>query len=434
MSKKVFAVISREFITRVRTKGFIIGTLLMPLMFVLFLGGIFIFAIFFQPSTKTYDVVDLSGIMYDEFTEILNDTLDDGEPKYVFNKTELKDGNLDSTLADLQNLVNSKKIDGYLVFPEDILDAKTVQYAARNVSNFEEQRDISRALSRIVTNHKLSETGVSPDSIRNIFNQGEVNLISHQVTEEGATEKSGASSFVLTYILVYMIFLMVMIYGQSVMRSVIEEKSQRISETIISAIKPMELLVGKLIGICMLGITQLVIVGLIFLVVALYGQVIFVNFGVSSVDLLDVVNQINFSLNIFIFMILFFFFGFVFYASIFAAVGAMVNTEEEGQQFQMPIIILLIFSFFIMFTVAQNPDTAKAYWISLIPFFTPIVMFARISVSDPVIPDGAYLSILVMIVSTTLLLWLISKIYRVGILMYGKKPSLKEAIKWIKYK
>ena len=434
MSKKVFAVISREFITRVRTKGFIIGTLLMPLMFVLFLGGIFIFAIFFQPSTKTYDVIDLSGIMYDEFTEILNDTLDGGEPKYVFNKSELKNENLDSTLANLQNLVNSKKIDGYLVFPKDILDVKTVQYAARNVSNFEEQNDISRALSKIVTNYKLSETGVSPDSIRNIFNQGEVDLISHQVTEEGATEKSGASSFVLTYILVYMIFLMVMIYGQSVMRSVIEEKSQRISETIISAIKPMELLVGKLIGICMLGITQLVIVGLIFLVLALYGGAIFSSFGVSSMDLLDVVNQINFSLNIFIFMILFFFFGFVFYASIFAAVGAMVNTEEEGQQFQMPIIILLIFSFFIMFTVAQNPDTAKAYWISLIPFFTPIVMFARISVSDPVIPDGAYLSVLVMIVSTTLLLWLISKIYRVGILMYGKKPSLKEAIKWIKYK
>ncbi len=434
MSKKVFAVISREFVTRVRTKGFIIGTLLMPLMFVLFLGGIFIFAIFFQPSTKTYDVVDFSGIMYDEFTEILNDTLGGGEPKYVFNKAELKDGNLDSTLAYLQNRVNGKKIDGYLIFPKDILDAKTVQYAARNVSNFEEQNDISRALSRIVTNYKLSESGVSPDSVRNIFNRGKVKLVSHQVTEEGATEKSGASSFVLTYILVYMIFLMVMIYGQSVMRSVIEEKSQRISETIISAIKPMELLVGKLIGICMLGITQLVIVGLIFLVVALYGQAIFISFGVSSMDLLDVINQINFSLNIFIFMILFFFFGFVFYASIFAAVGAIVNTEEEGQQFQMPIIILLIFSFFIMFTVAQNPDTAKAYWISLIPFFTPIVMFARISVSDPVIPDGAYLSILVMIVSTTLLLWLISKIYRVGILMYGKKPSLKEAIKWIKYK
>jgi ABC-2 type transport system permease protein len=112
----------------------------------------------------------------------------------------------------------------------------------------------------------------------------------------------------------------------------------------------------------------------------------------------------------------------------------MVNTEEEGQQFQMPIIILLIFSFFIMFTVAQNPDTVKAYWISLVPFFTPVVMFARISVSDPVLPDGALLSIPVMIISTFLLLWVIAKIYRVGILMYGKKPSLKEAVKWIKYK
>ena len=434
MSNKVFAVISREFITRVRTKGFIIGTLLMPLMFVLFIGGVFIFAIFFQPSTKTYDVVDQSGIVYNEFVSLLDDSLDSGLPKYVFNKVELKNGNLDSTLAFLQGLVNSKKIDGYLIFPQDILQSKTVQYAARNVSNFEEQRDISRALSKIVTNHKLAETGVSPDSIRKIFNNNRVNLVSHQVTEEGSTEKSGASSFVLTYILVYMMFLMVMIYGQMVMRSVIEEKSQRISETIVSAVRPMELLVGKLIGICMLGITQLIIVGVIFLVVALYGEMIFSSFGVTSMDLLSVVNQIHFSLSIFAFMILFFIFGFIFYASIFAAVGAMVNTEEEGQQFQMPIIILLIFSFFIMFTVAQNPDTVKAYWISLVPFFTPVVMFARISVSDPVLPDGALLSIPVMIVSTILLLWFIAKIYRVGILMYGKKPSLKEAIKWIKYK
>ena len=434
MSNKVFAVISREFITRVRTKGFIIGTLLMPLMFVLFIGGVFIFAIFFQPSTKTYDVVDQSGVVYNEFVSLLDDSLDSGQPKFVFNKIELRDGNLDSTLAFLQGLVNSKKIDGYLIFPQDILQSKTVQYAARNVSNFEEQRDISRALSKIVTNHKLAETGVSPDSIRKIFNNNRVELVSHQVTEEGSTEKSGASSFVLTYILVYMMFLMVMIYGQMVMRSVIEEKSQRISETIVSAVRPMELLVGKLIGICMLGITQLVIVGVIFLVVALYGEMIFSSFGVTSMDLLSVVNQIHFSLSIFAFMILFFIFGFIFYASIFAAVGAMVNTEEEGQQFQMPIIILLIFSFFIMFTVAQNPDTVKAYWISLVPFFTPVVMFARISVSDPVLPDGALLSIPVMIISTFLLLWVIAKIYRVGILMYGKKPSLKEAVKWIKYK
>ncbi len=434
MSNKVFAVISREFVTRVRTKGFIIGTLLLPLMFVLFIGGVFIFAIFFQPSTKTYDVVDLNGAVYDEFVSQLDDTLDSGKPKYVFNKTELKDGNIDSTLAYLQKLVNSKKIDGYLIFPKDIFESKKVQYAARNVSNFDEQRDISRALSKIVVNYKLTSAGVSPDSIRKIFYSGKVELVSHQVTEAGSTEKSGASSFVLTYILVYMMFLMVMIYGQMVMRSVIEEKSQRISETIVSAVRPMELLVGKLVGICLLGLTQLVIIGVIFLIVALYGEMIFSSFGITSLDLLEVVNKIHFSMSIFVFMILFFIFGFIFYASIFAAVGAMVNTEEEGQQFQMPIIILLIFSFFIMFTVAQNPDTVRAYWVSLVPFFTPVVMFARISVSDPVLPDGALLSVVVMAVSTFLLLWVVSKIYRVGILMYGKKPSLKEALKWIKYK
>ena len=126
--------------------------------------------------------------------------------------------------------------------------------------------------------------------------------------------------------------------------------------------------------------------------------------------------------------------GYLFYASIFAAIGSMVNTEDEGQQFLAPVIILNMVGFFIMISVARNPDTTAAFWASLIPFFTPVVMFSRIAVSDPVMPSGAYLSIFTMGISIFLIIKLVGKIYRVGILMYGKKPSMKEIVKWIKYK
>jgi len=126
--------------------------------------------------------------------------------------------------------------------------------------------------------------------------------------------------------------------------------------------------------------------------------------------------------------------GFAFFACLYAAVGAMVNTEEEGTQYQMPIIFLVMIGYFMMFTIARNPDTSMALAISLIPPFTPIVMFTRIAVSDPIIPSGAFISIFTMVAAIGIMIWLVAKIYRVGILMYGKKPSLREVIKWLKYK
>jgi ABC-2 type transport system permease protein len=155
---------------------------------------------------------------------------------------------------------------------------------------------------------------------------------------------------------------------------------------------------------------------------------------VQSQELTGIVNQLNFSPKVFLFMILFFLLGFIFYSGLYAALGAIVNSEDEGQQYQGPLIVLFILGYFIMFTVAKNPDTARAFWVSLFPLFTPLVMFARIAVSDPILPSGALLSIFVMVLSTAAIIWVSSKIYRVGILMYGKKPSLKEAIKWIRYK
>ena len=434
MNMKVFAVIKREYLTRVRTKGFIIGTFLFPMILILIFGGYFIFNTVFGSSTRTYHIVDQTDRIFDEFSNIQSDTLKNGDPKYHFMKEDIAAGGIEPIVDDLQNKVLNKEIDGYMIIPEDIVDSKIITYSARNVSDFEEQESFGRTFSWIVTNMRFENRGLPVDEIRQEMNRGRVRLKSRQITEKGEIEKSGGASFALSYILTYVIILMMMIYGQTLMRSVIEEKTQRITETIVSSIKPVELMLGKITGICALGITQLIIFGGIILLMLNYSEPIFKQFGVNAPDVLGFVRQIHFSSHIFAFMIIFFLLGFVFFSSIFAAVGAMVNTEDEGQQYQMPLMILIWIGFFIMLTVAKNPETSRAFWISLFPLFTPIVMFSRIAVSDPIIPSGAYLSLFTMSVSTVLLIMLVAKIYRVGILMYGKKPSLKEAIKWIRYK
>lgn len=433
MKSKVFTIIGREYLTRVRTKGFIIGTLITPLLLVLVFGGIFIFALLFKPDTKNFHVIDQSEKIFDKMAMMLDDTLSSGVPEFNWVEYKLQGNDLEAAVAELQHQVFSKKIDGYLHIPEHIIQEKKIKYAARSVSDWEEIQKIERTISQIVTDYRLIAKGVSPDSIRAEFNRGRVELITSQVTDEGEVAKSGLSSFVLTYLLAYILFLMIMIYGQMVSRSVIEEKSQRIAETIVSSVKPIELLVGKVTGICLLGLTQLVVIGLFFLLASAYAAYVFMSFGVVAPELLEVVNQINFSVSLFGYLLIYFLLGFFFYAALFAMLGSIVNTEDEAQQMQIVLIMMIIISFFMMFNAAKNPESSMAFWLSIIPFFSPVVGFARVAVSDPMLPNGVFLSVLSLAASGAGTIWLVSKIYRVGILMYGKKPSLKELLRWIRH-
>jgi ABC-2 type transport system permease protein len=433
MNTKILAVIKREYFTRVRTKGFIIGTLMFPLILIFLFGGIFIFGRFFQPSTKHYTVIDKTGQIFDELVIILPDTLKNGNPKFNFREIDTNDSDHEQVVKNLQDQVIAKQLDGFLIIPEDVLESRVVRYSARNVSDYEELERLRWGISRVIGNIRLQNKGVSPDEIRNEMRLGWISLKSTQVTKKGEISKDSTSNFLLTYLLSYLLMLFTMIYGQMVTRSVIEEKSQRITETIISSIKPTELMVGKIFGICLLGITQLVVIGGFIFTLANYGESLFTTAGIAAPKLLEIIRTLHFTPVVFGFFLMFFFMGYTLYASLFAAIGSMVNTEDEGQQFLFPIIILNIVSFFIMFSVARNPDTSAAFWSSLIPFFTPVVMFARIAVSDPVLPSGAIISIFTLGISIILIIKLVSKIYRVGILMYGKKPSFKEAFKWLRY-
>ena len=433
MNIKTLAVVKREFLTRVKTKGFIIGTLLLPVIFALLFGGVFIFGALFQPKGQDITIIDQTGRIYGEFTALQNGTLKNGEPRFRWSEFELGDATLEDTKVELSAKVLSKELDAYIVIPSDIIESKVIAFFARNVSDMEGIHSFRRSFSTIISNIRLAEKGYPADEIRSEMAQGRVNLETIQVTEKGDIGKNSVSNFILTYLLCYILMLFIMSYGQMVTRSVIEEKSQRITETIISSIKPIELMMGKLIGICMVGITQLLVIAGFILAFSLYGDDLLMKAGVEAPKLLDIIRSINFTPVLFFYFIVFFLFGYLIYGAIFAAIGAMVNTEDEGQQFLTPVMMLNMLSFFVMFSVAKNPDTTAALWVSLIPFFTPVVMFARISALDPVLPSGAFISIFTTGLFLYGLLWMVAKIYRVGILMYGKKPSLKEALKWIKY-
>ncbi|MBN2414321.1 ABC transporter permease [bacterium] len=434
MSGKIVAVIKREFLSRAKTKGFIIGTFMFPLVLVLIFSGIFIFGELFKPSTKVYGIIDQTGRLYSEFTDIQSDTLKSGEPKYRFFQVSAEPAGLEAAMNDLKQKAMSEEIHGYMVIPEDVVESRVVYYSARNVSDFEEQESFERSFSWIVTNMRLADEGLPVERIRSAMARGRVSLKSRQVTEEGEVEKSGGASFALSYILTYVIILMIMIYGMIAMRSVIEEKSQRITETIVSSIKPFELMIGKIIGICGLGLTQMFVFGGFLLLIIGYAGPIFARLGVNVPEVATFISTIHFTPTVFMFMILFFLLGFVLYSSIFAAIGAIVNTEDEGQQMQGPLMILIWLGFFIMMAVSKNPETPQAFWVSLFPLYTPIVMFSRIVVSDPILPSGAVLSLFTTVATIVVLIWAVAKIYRVGILMYGKKPSFREALKWLKYK
>ena len=433
VSKKLIAVIKREYIIRLKTKGFIIGTFLFPLiMFGLMVGAAFMSA---QSGieSKAIVVIDQTGIMYDELVKQMSDTLDTGEPLYRFEKQTAAVEQLDSVSANLQKRIIAKDIDGYLIIPENILETRRVKYASRGSGNLRETNQFSSVLSQIASNLRLEKLGVSPETIRREMALGRITIETPKVTEKGEVSSSSEVNYILAYVLTFLLYMMLIMYGVMIMRSILEEKTQRITETIVSSIKPFELLTGKIIGISALGITQLVIWGAVIFLPIIFSSSVITAVAPQATELLSYVKYVHLSPFTFTFFFVFFVLGFLLYSSLFAAIGAMVNTEDEAQQIQFPVMLPIIIQYIMFFSIVQNPESNFAYWTSIIPFFTPILMLARLSVLDPQIPDGFWLSIILLIVTTYLIMKVTAKIYRVGILMYGKRPNVKELYKWVRY-
>ena len=419
--KKMLIVVRREYLERVKKKSFLIGTILGPVLM-----GLMIFApaLLFRLSPETQTtvaVIDLTGDVYAQMETALVDTLGDGTTMFMLREVEADVTGLEEAKRVLNLEVENDAIDGYVVIPADILDEGKAVFYGKRIGDIKTLERIERALSNVVIGMRLSAKGLDFSEVRGLVKG--VDMETMQVTDKGV-EKRGGFNFVFmsSFLFIMMLYMTILMWGVAVQRSIIEEKNNRVVEVLLSSLKPEDLLFGKIFGVGAVGLTQYAIWGLFGTLMTAYG----LTMGGPVAEFAG-----NLSFATLGFFVLYYLLGFLFYATMFAGIGSVCNTDQEAQQMQTPVVLCLVFTILVPMMVIQRPDSLFATVISLIPVFIPIVMFMRINVLMPPAWQIA-LSVVIMILSIWFAGKLSARIFRTGILMYGKKPDVREILKWLR--
>ena len=436
--KNIFLITKREYLTQVKKKSFVILTLLAPVLMIAFAAFItFLFKA--NESSSTFNMVDKSGLF-------VGNLKSDPSIKYVF-VPEANEKALTSTLKDMDG------IEGLLIIPElkdnnfDELEKNSKLLINKKIG-FDTKMSVVADLSRIIKQEKIKKLGISEDQIINLDKNFDLNTQNVVDNNKADSDLDFGIKSGLSMVLMYAVFMFIIIYGVRVMRSVLEEKNNRVVEIIISSVKPFELMMGKILGVTLVALTQFSI----WITMSVLGA-IFLNTGFSAMqkqipgndqsaemiekfDIQQMASEVshilldmNYPLIIFVFII-FFLLGYIFYSSMYAAIGSAVDNETETQQFTLFAIIPLMIGMYGSFTIMNNPEGPLGFWLSIIPFTSPVAMIARIPFGVPAWQIA--LSIFLLIISTLLMIYIAAKVYRVGILMYGNKASAKEIWKWIR--
>lgn len=417
--KNIILIAKREFFTQVKKKSFIILTLLTPLLIIVF-GGVVSLMFQANETQMQISVIDKSGLFKDKLKS-------DQNIRYVFSSEETEK-------SLIKALETTEEMNGVMIIPKKEiheLENSIEILTNKNLSN-EARRNIAGNISEIIKAEKINALGISTAQIEDLnkgVNLHVVNILEKEKKQDSflVGVKSGLSMF-----LMYCVFTFIMMYGIRVMRSVLEEKNNRVVEILISSVKPFELMMGKILGVTGVALVQFgVWVVMIFASVMTLGSSnVGMVSGVAEVQMvLSALSQVNYGLILFVFVI-YFLLGYLFYSAMYAAIGSAVDNETETQQFTLFAILPMMLGFYGSITIMNNPDGPMSFWLSMIPFTSPIAMLARIPFDVPV--WELVLSIGILLVSTLGMVFIASKIYRVGILMYGNKVTLKELWKWLK--
>lgn len=433
---KTLLIIQREYLSRVKKKSFLLITFLVPLFIIAIYGlTIFLTAQSFQNSHSTVHIIDQSG----------------------FAASGLNDGK-QTTFVPVSNDIDAEKqkiMAGddklfLLVIPENVEESGTVELFSSEKAGFTLQGVISNQLEAVIRNKQLEASGIDVTLLESI--KPRISVATKEITESGERDSSVGLSMGIGIALSILIYLALFLYGAQVMRGIIEEKNNRIVEVIISSVKPFQLMMGKILGIGLVGLTQFIL--WIVLSGALFAGASLIFAGNVTPETMEAAQQVGGaaaaydaglvgdvqkavdSLEITRLLVCFFIFflgGYMLYSALFAAVGSAVDNETESQQFMMPITLPLLFTYVLSFGVLINdPHGPLSVWLSMIPFTSPIAMLVRVPFG---VPDWQIaVSALLLIGGFILTTWVAARIYRVGILMYGKKASYKELIKWFTYK
>ena len=436
---KIGLIIKREYLRRVSKKSFILLTFLTPFLFA---------ALVFVPlwlSSNKGDEVHTIAIL-------------DSTGKYVplFEDTETYRFIHSDQSMDTYKQIPDKEIFAFLTITEDLLEnpkAATL-YSKKQIPG-ELNRLVNMTLKKQIESDKLATFNIP--NLTEIIKESKINFNIQTIKwgDDGSEKQSSSVVASITGVIFTMlIYMFIMIYGAMVMQGVMEEKTNRIIEIMISSVKPFDLMMGKIIGIGFVGLTQVFLWAIMTLILITGGSFL-IGGGIDnemlqsgmalntnpniammsaqqpSNEWIEMLGTINFA-EIGILFVVYFIGGYLLYSSLFAAIGSAVDSQEDTQQFMLPVTLLLVFALYAGIYSMENPDGPLAFWCSMIPFTSPIVMMVRMPFEVPL--WQIVLSVGLLYICSIGFTWLSAKIYRVGILMYGKKPSIKEMIKWLRYK
>ncbi|MDZ7629997.1 MAG: ABC transporter permease [Gemmatimonadaceae bacterium] len=435
---KLIAIIRREYLERVRTKWFAIATLLGPVLFL----AITVLPILFVSRTKAsvdstnINIIDATGTNLGERVAALLTDSASVKPIVILPAP----GDLVAAESLSTRAVTDKSRQGYLILDSLTLQGSKARYAGRNTTTVPDMNRIGSAVEKAVLALRLEGTGFTQARIDSLTDV-DIALDKTQLSDKGR-EKSGAGSTILGLIVAFLLYMVLVLYGQTVLRSVIEEKTTRVAEVVISSVRPEILLAGKIIGIGGVAVTQMAVwIASSLWITAQVVPMMMKNrapaMGAAAADSLARSNDImsnmpTFSIGLLVALLLFFVLGFIFYSCLYAAVGSTVNSESEAQQASTPVVMLLIVSAVFIQPVALAPQSTLSAVMSMLPFSAPIMMPMRMSLTSVPVWQVA-VSLIGMVLACLAAIWFSARIYRVGLLMYGKRPSMKELFKWLRY-
>ena len=414
---KIWLIIKREYLVRVRKKSFIIMTILGPIL----MAALLIVPIYLADENQENRIIALN--------EDANYNLEDSE---FIHFTTIPTSEAELLKTDF----NESPFYALLYIEGENFTLYSNQQISLSVS-----KSIERQLEQLIEHEKLKLLGIDLQILEDAST--EINITTKIISEDGNTSNSQAeASMGIGFISGILIYMFIFMYGTMVMRGVIEEKTSRIVEVIISSVKPFQLMMGKILGVALVGLTQFVLWIILTIIISTVAELAFLDANVMATEMnssdksvilaqvAELTGGINL-LQIFLAFIFYFLAGYLMYSALFAAIGSAVDAEADTQQFVLPITIPLILSFVLITPIMENPDGTLAFWMSMIPFTSPVIMMVRL-------PFGVAnwelaLSIGILITSFIATTWLAGRIYRTGILMYGKKATYKEIWKWLKY-
>lgn len=442
MQSNIGIIISREFSERVAKKSFIITTLLMPVLMLLLMAAPALIARFTTPSDRVIAVSDASGLIYPMLAA------EDALPDYItITETSLP--------ADSLPIATNSDFDGVLIVGKNIVDNPSdVKLYLSDAGSIELESAFSSVIKQAVETERLKNYNIENLSKIMAEIEADVHLQTIRVNETGESESTSSTlSFIIGIVMTFILYMFLLMYGQMVMTSIIEEKNNRVLELVVSSVKPLQLMLGKIIGVGLVAVVQVTVWGVLiclmsaFLLPALMPENLSqevalagtgalnaatATFDPELIQIVSLLGSVGYIAKLFGIMTLFLIGGFLFFASIFAAIGSAVDNIQDASQLQSFAIIPIIVAMMFSISVGNDPNSTAAVWMSMIPFTSPMVMLARVPFE--IASWQIWLSLAILYASFVAMAWISAKIYRVGIFMYGKKPSIKDLIRWARYK